>query len=415
MRDTGAPAIGHLVQRQAEDLAVLGNLRLLQVSAPHVALRHLRRIDDRIAAHLDALAVAGEEGVRTVERLLADVGHGEVFAATLLAIVNGEGGRLERLLALAEAVPAAETGLLSAFNFVSARFLTGMVRDWLRSPHPFRRRVGIAVCAMHGVDPGAALADALNDGDAALRATALRVIGECGLRDRLDACLRAVTDGDEAVRLQAARSAALLGAGGAGSATLTRVAMHAGPAQAATLRLVLALADPAAANGLLATLARTPAHSRALIRGTGQSGDPHYVAWLIRQMQDVTVARVAGESFALMTGLDLAWLDLDLPAPPPSADDEDDADQEEDDGLPWPDPARIGAWWAAHGARFQPGVRYFMGEVPTPAHCRAMLRDGYQRQRIAAAEYLCLLQPGTRLFPTAAPAWRQQRWLQRPG
>jgi hypothetical protein len=39
------------------------------------------------------------------------------------------------------------------------------------------------------------------------------------------------------------------------------------------------------------------------------------------------------------------------------------------------------------------------------------LKTGFQRQRIAAAEYLTLLAPGTPLFNTAAPAWRQQRLL----
>ncbi|MET0981012.1 MAG: hypothetical protein ABWY02_02860, partial [Telluria sp.] len=65
--------------------------------------------------------------------------------------------------------------------------------------------------------------------------------------------------------------------------------------------------------------------------------------------------------------------------------------------------------------RFQPGVRYFLGAPPSVAHCRQVLREGYQRQRIAAAEYLCLLAPGTPLFPTSAPTWRQQRWLRQMG
>ncbi|MCK7582576.1 MAG: hypothetical protein MZV65_48050 [Chromatiales bacterium] len=61
--------------------------------------------------------------------------------------------------------------------------------------------------------------------------------------------------------------------------------------------------------------------------------------------------------------------------------------------------------------RFPAGVRHFMGEPPNPENCRRVLRDGYQRQRIAAALYLALLRPGTPLFPTSAPAWRQKRWL----
>jgi len=40
-----------------------------------------------------------------------------------------------------------------------------------------------------------------------------------------------------------------------------------------------------------------------------------------------------------------------------------------------------------------------------------VLKSGFQRQRIAAAEYRTLLTPGTTLFNVAAPSWRQQRLL----
>jgi uncharacterized protein (TIGR02270 family) len=82
-----------------------------------------------------------------------------------------------------------------------------------------------------------------------------------------------------------------------------------------------------------------------------------------------------------------------------------------DDSLPWPDAAKIQAWWEANSRRFQSGTRYFMGEPLGREPCLTVLKQGYQRQRIAAAHYLCLLQPGTVLFNCAAPAWRQQRLL----
>jgi hypothetical protein len=47
----------------------------------------------------------------------------------------------------------------------------------------------------------------------------------------------------------------------------------------------------------------------------------------------------------------------------------------------------------------------------TREHCIDVLKSGYQRQRILAAHYLCRLNPGTPLFNTSAPAWRQQRLL----
>ena len=68
---------------------------------------------------------------------------------------------------------------------------------------------------------------------------------------------------------------------------------------------------------------------------------------------------------------------------------------------------------SANSHRFQSGVCYFMGEPVSRAHCIKVLKEGYQRQRIAAAEYLCLLNPGTPLFNTSAPAWRQKRLLEK--
>ena len=90
---------------------------------------------------------------------------------------------------------------------------------------------------------------------------------------------------------------------------------------------------------------------------------------------------------------------------------DDNVAMDPDDDLPWPDPDKIQAWWDANKPRFQEGVRYFMGEPVSVPHCQNILRDCYQRQRIAAALYLCLLHPGTPLFNTSAPAWRQLRWL----
>ncbi len=134
-------------------------------------------------------------------------------------------------------------------------------------------------------------------------------------------------------------------------------------------------------------------------------------------MRDAKLARLAGEAFGTITGLGLVALGLDRKPPEnlesiPNDDPGDQSvDMDPDDGLPWPDPAKCAAWWDANKHRFQEGLRYFMGAPPTREHCVKVLRDGYQRQRIAAAQYLCLLNPGTPLFNTSAPAWRQQRWL----
>jgi uncharacterized protein (TIGR02270 family) len=134
-------------------------------------------------------------------------------------------------------------------------------------------------------------------------------------------------------------------------------------------------------------------------------------------MSEPRIARVAGEAFSLITGVDFGYtgLERDRPEGIESGPDDDPSDEDVeidlDDDLPWPDPIKIQAWWSANSGRFQAGTRYFMGETLSRDNCLRVLKTGYQRQRIAAALYLSLLSPGTPLFEWRAPAWRQQQLL----
>jgi uncharacterized protein (TIGR02270 family) len=406
-----------VVQQHAEESAILRNTRSVLTSAPHVKLHQLRRLDDRIAAHLDGVAVAGEFGWKLCETALENPSKGTVFAATERAIEDKNLPALNKLLALAEALPEAQPGLISAFGWASAQFLQGTIKSLLEASSPFQRQVGIAACSMHQVDPGAALTSAIADKDAPLRARALRAAGDAGRRDLLPACVKTLADSDAACRFWVAYATALLGEQGRAMPVLQDIAMRPGPFRVRALQLLLKFIAVPQANELLKSLAREPANIRQLIQGAGIAGDPYYVPWLIKQMADLKLTRLAGESFSFITGLDLAYLDLERKPPenvelgPNDNPEDDNVAMDEDDSLPWPDAVKIEQWWAANKTGFTDGTRYFMGEPVTRTHCVQVLNEGFQRQRIAAAMYLCLLQPGSKLFPTRAPAWRQQRWL----
>ena len=410
-----------VIQQHAEESAHLRVVRSVLVSAPHVKLHHLRRLDDRLAAHLDGLAVAGEYGSSVCEAGLASPGVGEVFAVAVRAIEEKDERRLDRLFSLAGAVPKVRSGLISAFGWVSAQHLQGLAAKLLASTEPLRRQAGIAACVMHRVDPGTALSAAIVDPDALLRALRLRAAGECGRSDLLAACVRALADEDVNCRFCAARSAALLGEREKSIEVLKGIVFQVGPHRLGAFHLVLKLVPATQANELLKVLARDPNNVRLLIQGAGTAGDPYYIPWLIKRMEGLKLARLAGESFSFITGLDLAYLDLERKSPegvefgPNENPEDDNVAMDEDDSLPWPDPAKIQGWWDANKSRFFNGQRYFTGAPVTREHCLQVLKEGYQRQRIAAAQYLCLLEPGTQLFPTSAPAWRQQRWLAKMG
>ena len=413
-------AIDLILQQHIEDAVVLRNIRKFLVSAPHAKWNQLHRGDDRLAAHLDGL-LDSEYGSMHTLQALQNARLNEVFLVAFIVINKRDPVALEKLLAITEALNESHDALISALGWVSTASLQGITKALLDSPNPFRRQVGLAACAMHQVNPGAAVTAALNDENTALRARALRVIADLGLVDHLPACIDALSDENPDCSYQAARAGALLGDRGASVSALNRIALAPGPWRSRALGLLLRLQSTTDAHATLKALAQDPACVRLLIQGIGTAGASHYVPWLIQQMQDLKLSRLAGESFSFITGLDLAYLDLERKPPegvdfgPNDDPNDDNVAMDEDDGLPWPDVDKISAWWQAHGHRFAPGTRYFMGEPPSPGHCLDVLKNGFQRQRMAAAVYLCLLKPGTPLFNCAAPAWRQQRLLAKMG
>jgi uncharacterized protein (TIGR02270 family) len=187
--------------------------------------------------------------------------------------------------------------------------------------------------------------------------------------------------------------------------------------RACAFSVALQAMNVSSAHGVLERLARDPVQLRWLIHGTGIAGDALYATWLMGHMRNDKTARQAGEAFSMITGTDLVLLDFERQPPEdyrsgPNDDPGDpNVDMDPDDGLPWPDVKKVENWWAANASRFEKGQRYFMGAPVTREHCIEVLKNGYQRQRILAAHYLCLLNPGTPLFNTSAPAWRQQRLL----
>jgi uncharacterized protein (TIGR02270 family) len=413
-----------VVMQHVEEAAHLRHVRSVLVRAPHVRLLHLGRLDERIAAHLDGIAVAGDYGSVIAQQALQQPGTGEVFTAAIGAIETRDAGSLDQLLAIAEALPACRAALLSALGWVSPARLQGITKALLESASPWHREAGLATCAMHGVDPGPVLAEALNDPDPSLRARGLCVAGRAGRADLLNACLARLADEDKPCAFEAARSALLLGDRTGSLRSLEALALESDSnahSSIAALRLALKVVSPQHARSVLGAIAKEAGTGRTVIQGIAIAGDPQYVPWLIERMADPKLTRLASEAFSFITGLDLAQLDLDRKQPENTDlgpnDDANDSNvaMDEDDSLPWPDPERIGTWWKANGHRFTPGVRYFMGEPPSAPHCLAVLKEGFQRQRRAAAEYLTLLRPGTPLFNTAAPTWRQQRLLGRMG
>ncbi len=164
-------------------------------------------------------------------------------------------------------------------------------------------------------------------------------------------------------------------------------------------------------------LTRKSDRIRLALAAVAALGDSHFVAWLIAQMCRPALARIAGEAFTMITGVDLAHEHLVGEKPEgfesgPTADPVDEnVKTDPDENLPWPDGVAVENWWNQHHSEFTPGIRRLLGKPVTGDWLQEILRVGRQRQRAAAALELAILRPGEPLFNVKAPGFRQQQLL----
>lgn len=416
--DQEALVLPNVVRQHVEEAAALFVIRDVLVRTGNVILGDLARLDERLVSHFDGLAVAGRQACPSCEALLEVSYPGAVFASTVHAVTQRDLQWIARLFDVARSRSGARE-MICAFGWLHKGQLLGIVANHLGAEEPVQRRVSIAACAEHRVDPGLTCDTLLKEEEPSIRALAIRTAGEIGRQDMAASCATTSGDEDSDCRFWSVWSGVMLGDRNRALNALTQMATIDGPHRSRAFTLGLQTVNARAAHAFLKGVAADPAQLRWLVHGSGIAGDPTYVPWLITHMREDKMARLAGESFTLITGADLSALTLDRPQPegfeagPTDDPDDDNVDMDPDDGLPWPDVDKIEKWWAANASRFQKGTRYFMGAPVTRAHCIDVLKNGYQRQRILAAHYLCLLEPGTPLFNTSAPAWRQQRLLAR--
>ncbi|MHC4783542.1 MAG: TIGR02270 family protein [Planctomycetota bacterium] len=406
-----------IVSQHAEEAAFLWLLRDGAVHEPHYSLEDLAKLDDRVEAHLDGLRIAGEGGWSLCCKNLEIKEPGEVFAAGVLALESRDKDKLEAVYSVVEQAPETAGAMISALGWVKSNNLSGKVSGLLASKEPLWRKIGLAACAIHRVDPGENLIMGLEDESGQVRARAARAAGELGRADIKTRLLSALTDENEAVRLWSAWSAVLLGDRGSAVRYLSDLLLDGGKGLGDGLNVLIRSLDLAKSKLLLGELVRNPATLRLAILGVSSTGDTEYIPWLIKQMEDPQYARVAGEALTTITGVDIAYDDLEGERPDgfeagPSEDPKDDnVAMDEDEDLPWPDAKLITGWWRGQSQEFQAGRRYLLGKPVTPEHCQWVLVNGKQRQREAAALEIALMQPNTALFETRMVGKLQQKIL----
>jgi uncharacterized protein (TIGR02270 family) len=409
----------------AEDLVALWRIRDRLVDAPHIRVAALVMTDERVEAHLDAVRT----GLRSVRsRAVVTAREKElhsIFVSAVIALAEADAEqRWAKIRALAGGQEDAVSTwpdireVVAAIAWSERDVLRHLMRNLAIEKDRCLQAIGIAAIGVRRLDPGEALSGIAELRQVLPRFRAYRTIGQLGRADLMAQLRPGLTDPDPECRFWSAWSAARMGATEPLD-TLADIAWNNLPRADRALDLLLRRLDPPQANAWLREFAKLPGRQRALIRATGVIGDPLYIPWLIEHMADPVTARLAGESFSMITGLDLAYRDLDRrpPADFQSGPNDDPADEnvalDEDENLPWPDPERIGPWWTANRSRFIVGTPYFLGTPKASADWLEALSDAFQRQRHAAALELAIRQPDKAMFEVRARGRLQRQLIAR--
>jgi uncharacterized protein (TIGR02270 family) len=411
------PAILSILCQHAEQTSFLWGLRAGAVAAPHYSLADLAKLDLRVEAHIDGLRIAGDDGWQLCAKELAWEEAGEVFAAAVLALESDDKSKIDLVLNAATKAPELARGFISALGWLECQRAEPYITALCASDSSAQRRIGIAAASIHRKDPGRPLTDAFSDPDLFLRARALRAVGELGRIDLIHNLERQFHSEDGACRFWSAWSNVLLYGHSNAVQVLEAIAGSTGPFQERAVNLLFRRLSLGRSHEWHQHLASKPDSVRMAVIAAGVIGDPALIPWLVERMNDPKLSRVAGEAFTMVTGVDLAYEDLDGDKPedfeagPNDDPNDENVEMDPDDNLPWPDPALIAGWWDKHKDGFETGSRYLLGRPISAEWMLHVLRAGRQRQRAAAALELAILRPGVPLFEVRAPGFRQLETL----
>jgi uncharacterized protein (TIGR02270 family) len=344
--------------------------------------------EESLFAHLDGLLVAGDEARRRLLWPAVESARGKVDASTIvaatLALLRPESSidqPVARLLwALSNAPERAQQAIARALGLADNKAIDEEVSTALaeaRDASTTTQAALLAIAADRKLDPDTIIARYLrSDSESTLRA-ALRSLQHVASPALYVSFVEELLNSSSlAVRAAALETATLWNLPSAAQACL-RMASDLEPHP---LLMAALLGGEVALQCVLNALEDESSRPAALW-ALGFCGRAEAAESCIPHLDnaDPTVARLAGEAFSAITGLDLGQEPYRLPEP---TDDEDSSPQllvalpETDDDvkthadfllpgtddLPLPNASVIRQWWTANRRRFEPDVRYCAGQ-----------------------------------------------------
>ena len=364
-----APLINRRILRlHAENAGFVASQLRLGQDGPNFRLVEIFDLECRLAGHLDALVMGRDAGLDlALETLAIAAEYGEVFTAFHLCLHHRPDLALERI-APAEALLWDQVAALgAAAAWCAPDLLAARMRDWITGHDPMATWIALDVCGSRRVDPKGHLKPLLSHRDPRVAARAMQLAAELGRSDLAPDLTRLIEAADPDLRFWAAWAAALLGDRRAAPPALAALVTPETPARQArmTAELLPLVLDDRATRTAIARLMSQPLTERWGIVATGAFGAADTLDWLLREMAEPALSRIAGAAFCQITGAKLGPQSLELAEFPDDPDDPVVAGCPQESfieaKLYWPDPDKLAGWLAPNRARFIPQTRFLHG------------------------------------------------------
>jgi uncharacterized protein (TIGR02270 family) len=349
-----------------------------------------RTIEPRLFAHLDGLVLGGApvaEGL--LIPMLADGDPDQCFAAAWSLFHAEDADRSEPVFAALAGDDEALAGAVErAIALAASDEALAPLGKLFGADDPQQRAAAVRIAGARDVlraELDRALPRLVSDPEPAVRAAVLRTAarGLAGAAFRGD-IVRALRSDDAQLR-GAAVEAGLLGGVREAWNACRDVVTSRGPG-AETALLALGVAGSEADQGLVLSAAQTPALGRAATRALGYVGTVDAAELCLGLMRKQPLAKLAGEAFVAITGLDMRGEALYLIVEGDPIDDDEPGEEAAaidpaEEALLLPNAHAIADWWAGARAAFPRGVRYRGGRPLEPASLADALETSPMRQR----------------------------------
>jgi len=408
-------AFADFYRQLVDDTSFLWILRSVAMEQPHYTLSDISSLEERISTNLNGIMSSLEHGWKACESALELEEPGEVFTSMVIAMRSHEPEKIQRAVEAGLSNEHALPGLLSAMGWLPADIVSPWIERFLKGKEMEHKYLGVAICSIRRIDPGNVLTNILERDDCRqnerLYCRALRLVGELHRQDCMSALSKALDIDNPEIQFWATWSSVLLGH----RAVITHflpIISTPGPHQSKAIQMAFRVLPVNLAREWISTLSEDESQYRTVIKAVSTLGDPHAIDWLISKMHDPLLAKLAGEAFVTITGIDFTKHHLTIDETETTeettevnSEDHEDSPEissnaEEDQNLPLPNVEKVAIIWRNHGQNYITGQRYFMGKPITAEHLKNIILTGNQRQRHSAALELALIDNNTLLQNT---------------